>query len=345
MIGKVDHSIGDRQRISMELAFSNGLLDPAPVFPTVANPGAANQNFASRRGSLEHVFTISAQTVNTATLEASSTTARGGEDQPSVPVYQFDPYLKMGRGYPASSSANNTYAFTNGLSTKFGQHSVRVVARDVQYQVNSFWPQYPDGMFQFDSGLTSLPGIIDTGHAFASFLLGLPAYAEQSVVLSPSYFRRNSASLGLRDHYEPRKGLAFDIGVNITRHSPRIEKYDRQSTIDFSLVNPENGLPGALAAAGQDGESRSFRPVVWSAAPSLSIAWNLTQDSRTVLRAGYSRSYSSIPIYQGQWGTQGFTTRQTFLSPNSQLQPALTLTSAIPPPVVSAAGSPARCRQ
>ena len=332
MIGKVDHSIGDRQRISTELAFSNGLLDPAPVFPTIANPGAANQNFASRRGSLEHVFTISAQTVNTATLEASSTTARRGEDQASVPVYQFDPYVKMGRSYPASTSANNTYAFTDGLSTRFGQHSVRMVAHYAKYQVNSFWPQYPDGIFQFDSGLTSLPGIIDTGHAFASFLLGLPAYAERSVILSPSYFRRNSASLGLRDHYEPRKGLAIDIGVNITRHSPRIEKYDRQSTIDFSLINPENGLPGALAAAGQDGESRSFRPVVWSAAPSLSIAWNLTQDSRTVLRAGYSRSHSSVPIYQGQWGTQGFTTRQTFLSPNSQLQPALTLTSAIPPP-------------
>ncbi len=51
--------------------------------------------------------------------------SRAGEDQPSVPVYQFDPYVGMGRGYPSSTSANNTYAFTNGLSTRFRQHSVR----------------------------------------------------------------------------------------------------------------------------------------------------------------------------------------------------------------------------
>ena len=332
MIGKVDHSIGERQRISTELAFSNGVLDPAPVFNTIANPGAPDQNFSSRRGSIEHVFTASAQTVNTVTVQASSTTTRGGsENQAAFPVYQFDPYVSMGQAYPASAGANNTYVFTDGLSMRFGQHSVRLIGQYIKYQVNSFWPQYPNGMFQFDAGLTSLPGIIDTGQAFASFLLGLPAFAEKSFVISPSYFRRSNTSVALRDHYEPRKGLAVDIGVNIARHSPRVEKYDRQSTIDFSMINPENGLPGALAIAGEDGEPRGFRPTLYRAEPSLGIAWNLTRDSKTVLRAGYSRSYSAIPIYQGQWGTQGFTARQTFLSTDTQLQPAVPLTSALPP--------------
>ena len=120
MIGKVDHSIGERQRISTELAFSNGVLDPAPVFTTIANPGAPNQDFSSRRGSIEHVFTLSAQTVNTATLEASSTTSRGGsENQAAFPVYQFDPYVSMGQAYPASAGANNTYVFSDGLSMRF----------------------------------------------------------------------------------------------------------------------------------------------------------------------------------------------------------------------------------
>ena len=51
-----------------------------------------------------------------------------------------------------------------------------------------------------------------------------------------------------------------------------------------------------------------------------------------MLRASYSRSYSAIPIYEGQWGTQGFNSYQTFLSPNVQLQPAVPLTAALPPP-------------
>lgn len=332
MIGKVDHSIGDRQRLNAQLSFSNGLLQPAATFATIANPAPANQNFSSRHGSIEYVYTASGQTVNTSTLEASATDARGGDNQAAFPVYQFDSYVGMGRAYPSSTNANNTYVFTDGLSTKFGEHALRASVQYTKIQVNSYWPQYPAGLYQFDAGLTSLPGVVDTGLGFASFLLGLPAFAEQSVVSSPSYFRRAYTSFGLRDHYEPRKGLALDIGLNIARHSPRIEKYDRQSTIDFSRMNPANGMPGALAFAGLAGESRSFRPVLWRAEPSIGIAWNLTGDSKTVLRAGYSRSYSPIPIYQGQWATQGFTARDTFLSPNTQLQPATLLNSALPPP-------------
>jgi hypothetical protein len=49
MIGKVDHSIGERHRVSTELAFSSGLLEPAQWYPSAANPGASNQNFFSRR--------------------------------------------------------------------------------------------------------------------------------------------------------------------------------------------------------------------------------------------------------------------------------------------------------
>ena len=331
MIGKVEHTIRERQRLSTELAFSNGLLEPSKWFPSAANPGASNQNFSSRRGSLEHVFTASAQTVKTATFEASSYTSRSGEGQSAFPVYQLGPYLGMGRSYPMSTNAHNSYSWSDGLSTRWHQHSLRAVARYSLYQINTLWPQYPDGLFQFDAGLTSLPGIIDTGHAFASFLLGLPAFGEQTYVGAPSYFRRGAGSLALRDHYEPRKGVAIDIGVNIGRHSPRVEKYNRQSTIDLARINPANGLPGALAFAGRDGESRSFRPVVWRGEPSLGIAWNLTRDSKTVLRAGYSRSYSAIPIYEGQWGTQGFNGYQTFLSSNTQLQPAVPLSTQLPP--------------
>src|SRR6266404_73585 len=333
MIGKVDHAIGERQRVTSELAFSNGLLDAAHWFPTIANPGPSDHHFSTRRGSLEHVFTASAQTVNTASFEVTSETSRTGQGQAAFPVYDFQPYLDMGRAYPMSTNAHNTYAWSDGLSTRWRKHSLRVSARYTSYQVNSFWPAYPDGLFRFSPGLTSLPGIVNTGRAFASFLLGLPEYAEQSFVTSPSYFRRSEAAVALRDHYELRKGLVLNIGVRVARHTPRVEKYDRQSTIDLDQVNPANGRLGALVAAGLNGETRGFRPAVVRAEPSAGIAWNVTEDSKTVLRASYSRGYSAIPIYEGQWGTQGFNSRETFISPNVQLQPAVALTAALPPPV------------
>jgi hypothetical protein len=332
MIGKVDHSIGERHKVNAELAFSNGQFEPATWFPTVANPGASNQQFSTRRGSMQHIFTASAQTVNTATFEASSTTSRTGQDQAPFPVYQFSPYLSMGRSYPMSANADNSFVSSDGLSTRWRQHSLRASARYALYQVNTLWPQYPEGSFQFDAGLTSLPGIIDTGDGLASFLLGQTAFAEQTYISAPSYFRRTSASLSLADHYELRPGLAIDVGASLVRYTPRVEKYDRQTSIDLTRINPADGLPGALVAANQGGESRGFRPTLVRLQPSAGIVWNVTKDSKTVLRAGFSRSYSPIPIYEGQFGTEGFNGYQTFLSSNTQLQPAVALSSSLPPP-------------
>src|SRR5205814_6538338 len=140
--------------------------------------------------------------------------------------------------YPVASNARNTYVWTYSISTRHRQHSFHATAEYVRAQVNSFWPAYPSGYFRFSPGLTSLPGIVNTGHAFASFLLGLPEYAAASVVTSPSYFRHDEASLALRDRYEARKGLSITVGLNISRHSPRTEKFDRQSTIDLGAINP-----------------------------------------------------------------------------------------------------------
>src|SRR5215471_13789202 len=267
MIGKVDHAIGERQHVTSEIAFSNGMLDAANWFPTIANPGPSDHRFATRRGSLQHLLTASAQTVNTVSSEVISETSRTGQGQAAFPVYDFQPYLDMGRAYPTSTNAHNTYVWSDRLSTRWRKHSLRTSGQYTRYQVNSFWPAYPDGFFRFSPGLTSLPGIVNTGHAFASFLLGLPEYAEQSFVTSPSYFRRTEAAVVLRDHYDLRKGLALNIRLRVARHTPRVEKYDRQATIDLDHVNPANGRLGALAAAGRDGESRGFRPAVARAEP------------------------------------------------------------------------------
>ena len=347
MIGKLDQAIRERHRLTLELAFSNGYLGASRWFPTAANPGSADRRFSARRGSLEHVFTANSRTVNTASFDATSDSSRSGNPgEPtgsgaalglagigaqSFPVIRFSPYLPMGQSYPVSRSARNTYSWTDGLSTRAGRHSLRFTARYWRYQVNTFWPQFPAGSFDFSEGLTSLPGIVNTGHAFASFLLGLSSYAKQSVVPSPSYFRRDQASLAFRDRYELRKGLYATIGLSLDRVSPRTEKYNRQSTIDLGAVNPANGLPGALVAAARKGYGRAFQPTLTRLAPSVGMAWNPLGAASTVVRASFARSYAAIPIYTGQWGTQGFSAYPTFLSPNVQLEPAVVLASGLPP--------------
>ncbi len=322
MIGKLDQSVRERHRITMELAFSNGTLGAAQWFPTAANPGPSNRDFQTRRGSLEYVYTASSRTVNTLTFEANSDVSTSGDPQDRTnyaaqiglagiagggfPLMQLGPYLSMGQAYPFSRNARNVYTWTDGLSTKRGKHTLRVMGQYTRQQVNSFWPQYPAGLLSFNEGLTSLPGIVDTGDALASFLLGMPYFAEETIDTQPSYFRRSEGSLAFRDRYEAMKGLTINLGLTAELFTPRTEKYDRQSTIDLNAINPANGLPGALVVAGQDGFGSAFQPTLVRFAPSLSLAWNPREDAKTVVRTYFSRRLFGHSDLFGAVGHAGF---------------------------------------
>lgn len=345
MISKLDHTLAERHRVSFGFSYSNGLLEAAQWFPNAATPGASDRNFHNARGTLEYVFTISPKTVNTFSFEASTDGSKSGlndaTDYPAqiglqgaggsaFPLFELGDYLQMGHWTPMSSNVRNSYIWTDGFSTRRGKHGFRVTAQWLSHQVNTFSPQSPSGMFYFESGLTSLPGIVNTGHAFASFLLGMSDYASQTVISSPSYFRYGGSNVTVGHSVEARRGLNFSWGLNIHTSRPRVEKYDRQSTVDLNTYNVAAAHLGALVFAGQDGWGRRFQPIRTKLEPSASVAWNPGGDTKTVVRASFYRAYSGMPVYFGQWGTQGFNAIPTYVSPNSQLAPAVTLSGGLP---------------
>ncbi len=346
MIGKLDETLFERHRVSLGLSYSNGLLAPAKLFPNGANPGAPDRNFNNRHGSLGYVFTVSPRTINTFSFEASTNGSQSGLGDPtdypaaiglqgspeeSFPFFGFSNYLSMGNRTPVANNVSNSFVWSDSFSIRRGKHNFRVTGRWTRYQVNTFSPASPSGSFYFDSGVTSLPGIIDTGDEFASFLLGMAGSADLGVVSSPSYFRSSDSSVSLRHSYEASRELTFNVGLDLHTAWPRVEKYDRQSTVDLTADNPANGLPGALVFAGQDGYGNRFQPVRTKLEPNASIAWNPGGGTSTVVRASFWRSYSGLPVYFGQWGTQGFNATPSFISPNTQLAPALTLVGGLPP--------------
>ncbi|MBI4874145.1 MAG: hypothetical protein HY822_05880 [Acidobacteria bacterium] len=345
MIGKLDHTMRERQRLTFGWSFTNGFAGAAWYFPNAADPGPSDRVFSTRRGSLEHVLTLTPNTINSFTAEAVTDTSENSRGEPAgyaaqlglrgaaggaFPNLRFLPYLSMGRPNPVSRGTRNTFVWTDSFSQRRGKHNLRLIGQWAQYQVNAFVPAYPSGSLRFTSGLTSLPGINNTGHAFASFVLGLADYGELSQVASPSYFRRGSGLVAVRETYEAAKGLSFHFGVNLNLHTPRVEKYDRQTTVDLTVPNPVNGRPGALIAAGRDGVGRAFQPALTSLDPSASISWSPRGNPKNVIRLTYSRSHAAIPIYSSQFGTQGYTGSPIFLSPNVQLEPAFTLAQGLP---------------
>jgi len=333
IIAKVEHQFGERHRVTSVSTISSGFLSSAKYFPNVASPTAPDQHFSTRRTELDYVFTANPKTVNSASFTAVSDRARAGDaSQSPFPSYQLlGNYLSMGTAYPNSRNARNTFEVRDEVSTREGKHSLRLTLQADRYQVNSFNPAYPSGDFQFSADITSLPGIIDTGDPFASLLLGLPRYAERTITTSPSYFRDSYQSIAGGDKYELSKNLTINVSLNLSRRTPRVEKYNRQSTIDPSVIDPSNGLPGALVFAGLNGIPRGLRVANLDLDPSVGMVWNPLGDAKTVVGASFSRAHGQIPIYNGQWGTQGFNARQTFISPDTQLSPALDLAAGIPP--------------
>lgn len=331
-IAKLDHPFRERHRVTFNSTVSSGYLAPARYFPNDASPTSPDQRFSTLHTNLNYVYTPSGNTVNSASVAMNSDTVQSGEaGETPFPSYSLSNYVSMGTAFPNSRDARVTLELTDSLSKQKGKHSIHLTGDVAFNQVNSFNPLYPSGYYQFTPDITSLPGIVDTGDPFASFLLGLTASAQQTFITSPSYFRDTYQGFTAGDRYAVRKNLTVSTNLTLSRRTPRVEKYNRQSTVDPNLIDPSNGLPGALAFAGQDGIPRGLRPVNWDLDPSLSLTWNPRGSSKTVASASYSRSHSQIPIYNGQWATQGFNAFESFISPNIQLSPAVTLDAGIPP--------------
>lgn len=346
MIAKVDHSFLEKHRLAVSYAFTNGLSGAARYIDGPADSAPADHNYQNRRGSLEHVFTLSPQTINTATFEAHGVVSENVADPSGwpeklglsgaagsvFPRFDMANYMDMGRPSPIARTARNTFVFTEAFSHKRGPHNFRYVSQFVRHQVNTFLPGVPAGAFYFGATYTSLPGIVNTGLPFASFLLGGPESSDMSLVPSPSYFRNWTWINALQDTWEVRSNLTLSFGLNMLAAAPRSERYDRQSVVDLRLLNPANQRPGALVFAGRGGYGHSFQPEAVKPQPNFSLAWNPRGNRKSVARLSYGMSYQAYPVYSGQWGTRGFTGHPYYNSPNAQLAPAFNLRDGIPTP-------------
>ena len=325
---EVDHNISDRQRVSLGLNLSNGLQRSAKVYDSIASPSRADRRYRNRGMSLRHTYTISPNSVNSFEVDVGSTVSTN-EGTP-FPHYSFSPYLEMGRESPASESRDVRLDLEDSLSIRRGTHTLSLEG-DIRWEFErAYRPQYPLGAFSFGEGLTSLPGIVNTGHGFATFLLGLAEDAEQSLISLPSYWRQLEGSAGFQDEWQARTDLTVTFGFVLEISRARIEKYDRQSTVDLEVTNPANGKPGALVFANRGGYGRAFQPTRYLRQPHLGVAWNPFRDSRTVVRAGFSRRERGYRAPGGHWGTQGFNGIATYFTQNEQLEPAVVLRDGLP---------------
>jgi len=86
MIFKVDHNFLQKHRLAVSASFTNGLEAAARFYDNAANPGSADRDYTNRRIAADHVLTISPQSVNTFSAEASSDISDTSSDEGGYPA-------------------------------------------------------------------------------------------------------------------------------------------------------------------------------------------------------------------------------------------------------------------
>lgn len=347
-IARVDVSVGKTQKVTAKVNASDGFADTPDLFPAAGNPGRPDRMFKNReievadtvnltpnlsyRGSFEAGFnaidTISPR-------EAANSPAELGLSGVSgtvFPALRFSGYIGLGaprRSYLRNALAD--YQVDNELILRSGKHTWTVVSDGTFVQLNTLELDTPSGYFSFNDRITGLPGVINTGDGFATFLLGQAWRAEATDQPNPAYLRRMEFENSVSDQWQVTSSLTLTLRLNVATSSPRKEKYNRQSSFDPAAANPSVPTPGALVFAGRDGEGHAFQAFRVRMEPRVGVSWSPTSSRNTVVRWSLLRFYSALSLRSGPFGTQGFSGRRFPLSPNRQLVPAVTLEDGLAP--------------
>ena len=150
------------------------------------------------------------------------------------------------------------------------------------------------GNFGFSQLETRLPGVANSGNAFASFLLG-------AVDTGSSYFRSSLPGgrykyygVYVDDTYKLTPKLTVDLGLRYEIQVPASDPLGRISYMNPAVPNPGAGnLPGAEVFGNNGTGLNQFTNTHYkNFGPRAGFAWSITP--KTVLRGGYGIFYAAV---------------------------------------------------
>jgi len=163
------------------------------------------------------------------------------------------------------------------------------------------------GDFNFQPIQTELPGFASqTGHSFASFLLGAVNSASRGIAGANFGYRVTQPGFYFMDDWKVNQKLTLNLGLRWEIISPYTEVAGRMSVIDLTKPNPGAGnRPGALVFA-EDLGIKSFQNTYWRMiSPRFGFAYAI--NPKLVVRGGYG--INNIPFINNGFsfpGTLGY---------------------------------------
>jgi hypothetical protein len=158
---------------------------------------------------------------------------------------------------------NENASLQDNLSMIRGRHTFKTGYELLRTRLNSHLEARPSGVYQL--GGTEFPFTPNTGHPFASFLLGTVTRADFTRALATWLPQWWSHALYFQDDWKATKNLTLNLGVRWQTESPYRSKYGQQSQFNPTATDPLTGRRGGLlhptgALASRD--ANNFQPRV-----------------------------------------------------------------------------------
>ena len=205
-----------------------------------------------------------------------------------------------------------SYTVSTNLTKVAGRHEIRSGFDFVRLRLNHWQPEVsnPRGVLTFGGGVTGTPGYAGVGgwNSYAGFLLGEMSSYAKSVQFEELSGRENQYGLYVADRWQATPKLTLNLGVRyeyyplMTRENRGIELLDFD-TFDVRL----GGLGGNPTDLGIKVSKTLF-------APRFGAAYRL--NDRTVLRAGYGRTFTPLPWSRPMRGRFPLTIAYSDAGPN-----------------------------
>jgi hypothetical protein len=183
-------------------------------------------------------------------------------------------------------SYNGSTIFQDDVTIVRGKHNFKL-GLEARFYYYNFRNKSGTGTFNFQSVQTQQPGFTtQTGHAFASFLLGAVNNTSRAVSPTNPGFRTHTPAFYFSDDWKVTQKLTLNLGLRWEIIGGIYEVAGRMTNMDPNTPNPGAGnIPGALVWA-EDQQKKGFQNTNYKQlSPRLGFAYAFSP--KMVIRGGY----------------------------------------------------------
>ncbi|MFN0103415.1 MAG: TonB-dependent receptor domain-containing protein [Bryobacteraceae bacterium] len=259
-----------------------------------------------------------------------------------APTVLFDTegYARFGDDI-ASDNYFHTFTALDTITMIRGNHTFKLGGEIQRHRDNYRNFGNGGGTFRYRRETTGLPGVANSGDAFASFLLGETYSASAYFRDSLPGGRYSVFGFFADDTWKVTNKLTLTLGFRWEPVVPHSDPLGRISYMDINLPNSAAGnRPGAMQYGNENGVGDRYLNVLWkNFAPRVGVAYRAT--NRTVIRAG-AGVFNSNYINQGLGlPAFGYSTTAAFASADGGTTPVFNWDGGFPqnfrrPPVKEA---------